>query len=171
GSSAMPHKRNPVLSENLTGLARIVRAYVVPAMENVALWHERDISHSSVERMIGPDATVTLDFALARLAGVIDKLVVYPEAMQRNLDRLGGLIHSQRVMLALTQKGVAREDAYALVQRNAMKVWRGEEPDFMALLKADPDVRAHLDEAEIAALFDLGHHFKHVDTIFQRVFG
>jgi adenylosuccinate lyase len=171
GSSAMPHKRNPVLSENLTGLARIVRAYVVPAMENVALWHERDISHSSVERMIGPDATVTLDFALARLAGVIDKLVVYPEAMQRNLDRLGGLIHSQRVMLALTQKGVAREDAYALVQRNAMKVWRGDEPDFMALLKADPDLRAHLDEAEIAALFDLGHHFKHVDTIFQRVFG
>jgi adenylosuccinate lyase len=171
GSSAMPHKRNPVLSENLTGLARIVRAYVIPAMENVALWHERDISHSSVERMIGPDATVTLDFALARLAGVIDRLVVYPEAMQRNLDRLGGLIHSQRVMLALTQKGVAREDAYALVQRNAMKVWRGEEPDFMALLKADPDVRAHLDEAEIAALFDLGHHFKYVDTIFQRVFG
>jgi adenylosuccinate lyase len=170
GSSAMPHKRNPVLSENLTGLARIVRAYVIPAMENVALWHERDISHSSVERMIGPGATVTLDFALARLAGVIDKLVVYPEAMQRNLDRLGGLIHSQRVMLALTQKGVAREDAYALVQRNAMKVWRGEEPDFMALLKADPDVRAHLDEAEIAALFDLGHHFKHVDTIFNRVF-
>jgi adenylosuccinate lyase len=171
GSSAMPHKRNPVLSENLTGLARIVRAYVIPAMENVALWHERDISHSSVERMIGPDATVTLDFALARLAGVIDKLVVYPEAMQRNLDRLGGLIHSQRVMLALTQKGVAREDAYALVQRNAMKVWRGEEPDFMALLKADPDVHAHLDDAEIAALFDLGHHFKHVDTIFNRVFG
>ncbi len=171
GSSAMPHKRNPVLSENLTGLARMVRAYAVPAMENVALWHERDISHSSVERMIGPDATVTLDFALARLTGVIDKLVVYPEAMQRNLDRLGGLIHSQRVMLALTQKGVAREEAYALVQRNAMKVWRGEEPDFMALLKADAGVRAHLDEAEIAALFDLGHHFKHVDTIFQRVFG
>ncbi len=170
GSSAMPHKRNPVLSENLTGLARMVRAYAVPAMENVALWHERDISHSSVERMIGPDATVTLDFALARLTGVIDKLVVYPEAMQRNLDRLGGLIHSQRVMLALTQKGVAREEAYALVQRNAMKVWRGEEPDFMALLNADAGVR-YLDEAEIAALFDLGHHFKHVDTIFQRVFG
>lgn len=171
GSSAMPHKRNPVLSENLTGLARMVRAYALPAMENVALWHERDISHSSVERMIGPDATVTLDFALARLTGVIDKLVVYPEAMQRNLDRLGGLIHSQRVMLALTQKGVAREEAYALVQRNAMKVWRGEEPDFMALLKGDAGVRAYLDEAEIAALFDLGHHFKHVDTIFQRVFG
>lgn len=171
GSSAMPHKRNPVLSENLTGLARMVRAYALPAMENIALWHERDISHSSVERMIGPDATVTLDFALARLTGVIDKLVVYPGAMQRNLDRLGGLIHSQRVMLALTQKGVAREEAYALVQRNAMKVWRGEEPDFMALLKGDAGVRAYLDDAEIAALFDLGHHFKHVDTIFQRVFG
>lgn len=171
GSSAMPHKRNPVLSENLTGLARMVRAYVTPALENVALWHERDISHSSVERMIGPDATVTLDFALGRLAGVIDKLVVYPETMRRNLDKLGGLIHSQRVMLALTQKGAAREEAYALVQRNAMKVWRGEAPDFMALLKADADVRALLSEADIEALFDLGHHLQHVDTIFQRVFG
>ncbi len=171
GSSAMPHKRNPVLSENLTGLARMVRAYVIPALENVALWHERDISHSSVERMIGPDATVTLDFALARLAGVVDKLLIYPETMQRNLDRLGGLIHSQRVMLALTQKGATREDAYALVQRNAMKVWRGEAPDFKALLKADPDVRTHLGEAEIEALFDLAHHLKHVDTIFKRVFG
>jgi adenylosuccinate lyase len=171
GSSAMPHKRNPVLSENLVGLARMVRAYVTPALENVSLWHERDISHSSVERMIGPDATVTLDFALARLAGVIGKLVVYPETMQSNLDRLGGLVHSQRVMLALTQKGATREDAYALVQRNAMRVWRGEAPDFMALLKADPGVRARLDEAEIEALFDLAHHLKHVDTIFARVFG
>jgi adenylosuccinate lyase len=171
GSSAMPHKRNPVLSENLTGLARMVRAYVVPALENVALWHERDISHSSVERMIGPDATATLDFALARLAGVIDRLIVYPENMRRNLDRLGGLVHSQRVMLALTQKGVAREEAYALVQRNAMQVWRGEAPDFMALLKHDLEVRAHLSEAEIEALSDLGHHLKHVDTIFERVFG
>jgi adenylosuccinate lyase len=171
GSSAMPHKRNPVLSENLTGLARMVRAYVIPALENVALWHERDISHSSVERMIGPDATATLDFALARLAGVIDKLVIYPEAMRRNLDRLGGLIHSQRVMLALTQKGAAREEAYSLVQRSAMKAWRGEASDFMALLKADPEVRALLSEAEIEALFDLAHHLKHVDTIFARVFG
>ncbi len=170
GSSAMPHKRNPILTENLTGLARMVRAYVTPALENVALWHERDISHSSVERMIGPDATVTLDFALARLAGVIDKLVVYPETMWRNLDRLGGLIHSQRVMLTLTQKGLTREDAYALVQRNAMKVWRGESDDFKALLKADRDVRKKLSEAEIESLFDLSHHLKHVDTIFQRVF-
>ena len=143
GSSAMPHKRNPVLTENLTGLARMVRAYAMPAMENVALWHERDISHSSVERMIGPDATVTLDFALARLAGVIDKLLVYPENMQKNLDRLGGLVHSQRVLLALTQKGVSREDAYRLVQRNAMPVWRGE-GDFLTLLKADTDVTAKL---------------------------
>ena len=171
GSSAMPHKRNPVLSENLTGLARMVRAYVVPALENVALWHERDISHSSVERMIGPDATATLDFALARLAGVIERLIVYPATMRKNLDRLGGLVHSQRVMLALTQKGVAREEAYALVQRNAMQVWRGEASDFMALLKHDPEVRAHLSEAEIEALSDLGHHLKHVDTIFERVFG
>ena len=170
GSSAMPHKRNPVLSENVTGLARMVRAYVTPALENVALWHERDISHSSVERMIGPDATVTLDFALARLAGIIDKLVVYPENMRKNLDRLGGLVHSQRVLIALTQKGVAREDAYRLVQRNAMKVWRGE-GDFLTLLKADPDVRKHLSEAELEENFDLGYHFKHVDTIFERVFG
>jgi adenylosuccinate lyase len=171
GSSAMPHKRNPVLSENLTGLARMVRAYVMPALENVALWHERDISHSSVERMIGPDATVTLDFALARLAGVVDRLVVYPETMRRNLDRLGGLVHSQRAMLALTQKGIAREEAYALVQRNAMQAWRSDSPDFMALLKRDPDIRARLTEAEIDALFDLGHHLKYVDTIFERVFG
>src|SRR5687767_4746117 len=169
GSSAMPHKRNPVLTENLTGLARMVRAYVLPAMENVALWHERDISHSSVERMIGPDATVTLDFALNRLAGVIDKLVVYPENMRKNLDRLGGLVHSQRVLIALTQKGVAREDAYRLVQRNAMKVWNGE-GDFLKLLKADPDVRAKLSDEEIETNFDLGYHFKHVDTVFKRVF-
>jgi adenylosuccinate lyase len=170
GSSAMPHKRNPVLSENLVGLARMVRAYVTPALENVALWHERDISHSSVERMIGPDATVTLDFALTRLTGVIDKLVVYPETMQKNLDRLGGLIHSQRVMIALTQKGMAREDAYAAVQRNAMKVWRGE-GDFLTFLKADLEVRAKMSEAELKENFDLGYHLKHVDTIFHRVFG
>ena len=171
GSSAMPHKRNPVLSENLTGLARMVRAYVTPALENVVLWHERDISHSSVERMIGPDATVTLDFALNRLAGLVDKLVIYPENMKKNLDRLGGLVHSQRVLLALTQKGMAREDAYRVVQRNAMKIWRAEATDFLALLKADPDVRKHLSEAEIAAHFDLAHHVKHVDMIFERVFG
>jgi adenylosuccinate lyase len=170
GSSSMPHKRNPVLSENLTGLARMVRAYVTPAMENVTLWHERDISHSSVERMIGPDATVTLDFALARLTGLVDKLIVYPENMKRNLDRLGGLIHSQRVLIALTQKGAAREESYRLVQRNAMKVWRGE-GDFLTFLKADKDVRKHLSDAEIEANFDLGYHFKHVDTIFKRVFG
>src|ERR1700674_4963040 len=170
GSSAMPHKRNPVLSENLTGLARMVRAYATPALENVALWHERDISHSSVERMIGPDATVTLDFALDRLAGLIDKLVVYPENMRRNLDRLGGLVHSQRVLLALTQKGSPREDAYRLVQRNAMKAWQ-EGDDFQKLLAADPDVRKYLTEAEIAANFDLGYHLKEVDTIFARVFG
>ena len=170
GSSAMPHKRNPVLTENLTGLARIVRAAVTPALENVALWHERDISHSSVERMFGPDATVTLDFALARLTNVIDKLVVYPENMQKNLDRLGGLVHSQRVMLALTQKGVSREDSYRLVQRNAMPVWRGE-GEFKALLNADTEVIAKLSSAEIDKLFDLGYHFKHVDTIFKRVFG
>jgi adenylosuccinate lyase len=169
GSSAMPHKRNPVLTENLTGLARMVRAYALPAMENVALWHERDISHSSVERTIGPDATVTLDFALARLTGVIDRLVVYPENMQKNLDRLGGLVHSQRVMLALTQKGVSREDSYRLVQRNAMPVWRGE-GDFLTLLKADPEVSAKLSASEIEDCFDLGYHFKHVDTIFRRVF-
>ena len=170
GSSAMPHKRNPVLSENVVGLARMVRAYVVPALENVTLWHERDISHSSVERMIGPDATVTLDFALSRLAGIIDKLIVYPENMQKNLDRLGGLVHSQRVLLALTQKGVDREDAYRLVQRNAMKAWAGE-GDFLALLKADKDVRKHLSESELADKFDLKFHFAHVDTIFRRVFG
>ena len=170
GSSAMPHKRNPVLTENLTGLARLVRGMALPAMENVALWHERDISHSSVERMIGPDATVTLDFALARLTGVIDKLIVYPQNMQKNLDRLGGLIHSQRVLLALTQKGVSREDSYSYVQRNAMPVWRGE-GDFLTLLKADKDVKARLSDAELEELFDLGYHLKHVDTIFRRVFG
>jgi adenylosuccinate lyase len=170
GSSAMPHKRNPVLTENLTGLARMVRSYALPAMENVALWHERDISHSSVERMIGPDATVTLDFALNRLAGVIEKLVVYPENMRANLDRLGGLIHSQRVLLALTQKGVSREDSYAWVQRNAMPVWRGQ-GDFLTLIKADKDVSKVLSASELEALFDLGYHTKHVDTIFRRVFG
>jgi adenylosuccinate lyase len=170
GSSAMPHKRNPVLSENLVGLARMVRAYVNPAMEDVALWHERDISHSSVERMIGPDATVTLDFALARLAGVIDKLIVYPGNMLKNLDRAGGLVHSQRVLLALTQKGVSREDAYRLVQRNAMKAWRGE-GEFLGLLKADADVRKHLSETELTSNFDLDFHLAHVDTIFARVFG
>jgi adenylosuccinate lyase len=170
GSSAMPHKRNPVLSENVTGLARIVRAYVTPALENVVLWHERDISHSSVERMIGPDATGTLDFALTRLASIVDKLVVYPANMQKNLDLLGGLVHSQRVMIALTQKGVAREEAYALVQRSAMKVWQGE-GEFLSFLTADKDVRKHLSEAELKANFDLDHHLRHVDTIFQRVFG
>jgi adenylosuccinate lyase len=170
GSSAMPHKRNPVLSENVTGLARVVRAYVTPALEDVALWHERDISHSSVERMIGPDATATLDFALARLASIVDKLVVYPENMRKNLERLGGLVHSQRVLLALTQKGVAREPAYAMVQRNAMRAWR-DGGDFLALLKADKEVRAHLSDADLEANFDLGHHFKHVDTVFERVFG
>ncbi|WP_454814249.1 adenylosuccinate lyase [Labrys neptuniae] len=170
GSSAMPHKRNPVLTENLTGLARIVRSAVTPALENVALWHERDISHSSVERMIGPDATVTLDFALARLAGVIDKLMIYPENMRRNLDRLGGLHNSQRVLLALTQAGASREDSYRLVQRNAMKVWRGE-GDFLAFLKADPEVSALLSDAALEAMFDEGYHFKHVDTIFDRVLG
>jgi adenylosuccinate lyase len=170
GSSAMPHKRNPVLSENITGLARMVRAYSLPAMENVALWHERDISHSSVERMIGPDATVTLDFALHRMSGVIDKLVVYPENMQRNLDRLGGLVHSQRVLIALTQKGVQREDAYRFVQRNAMAVWEGK-GDFLTLLKADPDVMKALGASELEALFDLDYHLAHVDTIFARVFG
>jgi adenylosuccinate lyase len=170
GSSAMPHKRNPVLSENLTGLARVVRAYVTPAMENVVLWHERDISHSSAERMIAPDATVTLDFALNRLAGLIDKLLIYPANMQKNLDRLGGLVHSQRLLIALTQKGASREDAYKFVQRNAMPVWRGE-GDFQTLLKNDADVKKYLSDAEIAEQFDLGYHFKHVDTIFRRVFG
>ncbi|MEM1366344.1 MAG: adenylosuccinate lyase [Pseudomonadota bacterium] len=177
GSSAMPHKRNPVLTENLTGLARMVRAYAVPAMENVSLWHERDISHSSVERMSAPDATVTLDFALARLTSVIDKLVVYPERMEANMDALGGLIHSQRVLLALTQAGVSREDAYRLVQRNAMKVWDAYQtrdpnpPKFLDELLADEDVRAALDEETIRDKFDLGYHTKHVDTIFARVFG
>jgi adenylosuccinate lyase len=170
GSSAMPHKRNPVLSENVTGLARLVRAMAIPAMENVALWHERDISHSSVERMIAPDATVTLDFALARLTQVIEKLIVYPANMKKNLDRLGGLIHSQRVLLALTQGGVSREEAYALVQRNAMPVWRGE-GDFLTLLKNDKDVRKVLGTAELEELFDLGYHLKNIDFIFERVFG
>ncbi len=170
GSSAMPHKRNPVLTENLTGLARLVRGMVVPALENVALWHERDISHSSVERNIGPDATVTLDFALSRLTGVIDKLVVYPDNMIANMNKFRGLIHSQRVLLALTQSGASREDSYVMVQRNAMKVWE-EGKDFLTELKADADVRAALDEPALEALFDLGYHTKHVDTIFERVFG
>ncbi|MFC7053551.1 adenylosuccinate lyase [Hansschlegelia quercus] len=170
GSSAMPHKRNPVLTENVTGLARMVRSYALPAMENVALWHERDISHSSVERMIGPDATVTLDFALSRIAGVIEKLLIYPDRMQANLDRLGGLVHSQRVLLALTQKGASREDAYKLVQRNAMPVWRGE-GDFLTLLKADETVRTYLTALELEEVFDLGYHFKAVDAVFDRVFG
>jgi len=170
GSSSMPHKRNPVLSENLVGLSRMVRAYVTPALEDVVLWHERDISHSSVERMIGPDATVTLDFALARLAGVIDKLIVYPDNMRKNLERLGGLVHSQRVLLALTQKNLAREDAYRLVQRNAMKAWAGD-GDLLSLLVADKEVRKHLSEAELKANFDLDFHLAHVDTVFRRVFG
>ena len=172
GSSAMPHKRNPVLTENLTGLARMVRGYVTPALENVALWHERDISHSSVERYIGPDATITLDFALHRLTGVIEKLLVYPARMQKNLDKMGGLVHSQRVLLALTQAGVSREDAYRLVQRNAMKVWDSDGAlSLMELLKGDAEVTAALSDAEIEDKFDLGYHFKHVDTIFDRVFG
>ncbi len=170
GSSAMPHKRNPVLTENLTGLARLVRSAVMPAMENVALWHERDISHSSVERGIGPDATAHLDFALRRLTGVIDKLLIYPDNMQANLDKLGGLVHSQRVLLALTQNGISREDSYRLVQRNAMPVWRGE-GNFLDLLKADADVKKALSDADLEALFDMGYHTKHVDTIFARVFG
>ncbi|MDR3466373.1 MAG: adenylosuccinate lyase [Xanthobacteraceae bacterium] len=170
GSSAMPHKRNPVLTENLSGLSRMVRAYVTPALENVVLWHERDISHSSAERMFAPDATVTLDFALNRLAGVVEKLLIYPQNMLKNLDRLGGLVHSQRVLLALTQKGASREEAYRLVQRNAMPVWRGE-GDFLTLLKNDADVKRYLSDAEIAENFDLGYHLKHVDTIFKRVFG
>jgi adenylosuccinate lyase len=172
GSSAMPHKRNPILTENLTGLARMVRGYVTPALENVALWHERDISHSSVERYIGPDATITLDFALARLTNVMDKLVVYPERMQKNLDRMGGLVHSQRVLLALTQAGASREDSYRLVQRNAMQVWQSDgELSLLELLKADPEVSALLAPEQIEERFDLGYHLKHVDTIFQRVFG
>ena len=172
GSSAMPHKRNPILTENLTGLARMVRSAVTPAMENVALWHERDISHSSVERYIGPDATITLDFALGRITGVIDKLLIYPERMQKNLDRMGGLVHSQRVLLALTQAGISREDAYRIVQRNAMKVWESDgELSLMELLKADDDVTAKLSETEIEERFNLDYHFKHIDTIFERVFG
>jgi len=170
GSSAMPHKRNPVLSENVVGLARMVRAYVTPALEDVTLWHERDISHSSVERMIGPDATVTLDFALNRLTGIVDNLIVYPDNMKKNLGRLGGLVHSQSVLLALTQKGVSRETAYKLVQRNAMKAWRGK-GDFLSLLKTDRDVRRHLSDKELAANFDVDFHFAHVDAIFRRVFG
>ena len=172
GSSAMPHKRNPVLSENLTGLARMVRACAIPAMENVALWHERDISHSSVERFIGPDATITLDFALARLTGVIDKLLVYPERMLKNLDRMGGLVHSQRVLLALTQAGLSREESYALVQRNAMKVWESDgELSLLALLREDPEVTSRLSKQQLEALFDLDYHLKRVDDIFARVFG
>jgi len=172
GSSAMPHKRNPILTENLTGLSRMVRSYALPAMENVALWHERDISHSSVERMIGPDATITLDFSLARLTGVIEKLLIYPERMQKNLDRMGGLVHSQRVLLALTQAGISREDSYRIVQRNAMKVWESDgEIALLDLLKADPDVSAKLSDAELEERFNLDYHFKHVDTIFARVFG
>jgi len=170
GSSAMPHKRNPVLTENLTGLARMVRSYALPAMENVALWHERDISHSSVERMIGPDATITLDFALSRLTGVIEKLLVYPDTMMANLNKFRGLVHSQRVLLALTQAGVSREDAYRLVQRNAMKVW-DEDKDFLEELLADSEVTDALGDDEIREKFDLGYHTKHVDTIFARVFG
>jgi len=170
GSSAMPHKRNPILTENLTGLARMVRSAALPAFENVALWHERDISHSSVERMIGPDATITLDFALNRLAGVVEKLLVYPDAMQENLDQLGGLIFSQRVLLALTQAGMSREDAYAAVQRNAMEVWQGR-GNFLDLLKADRDVNAHIADAELEGLFDMAYHTKNVDRIFARVFG
>jgi adenylosuccinate lyase len=172
GSSAMPHKRNPVLTENLTGLARMVRGYVTPALENVALWHERDISHSSVERYIGPDATITLDFALGRLTGVIDKLLIYPERMQKNLDRMGGLVHSQRVLLALTQAGISREDSYRIVQRNAMKVWESDGAEsLMELLKADPDIAAKMTASEIEDRFNLDYHFKHIDTIFDRVFG
>jgi adenylosuccinate lyase len=172
GSSAMPHKRNPILTENLTGLARVVRGATVPAMENVALWHERDISHSSVERFIGPDACITLDFALARLTSVVDKLLVYPERMQKNLDRMGGLVHSQRVLLALTQAGVSREDAYRLVQRNAMKVWESDGAlSLLELLKADPEVSAALSDAELEERFDLDYHFRQVDRIFERVFG
>jgi len=172
GSSAMPHKRNPILTENLTGQARMIRSYAMPAMENVALWHERDISHSSVERFIGPDATITLDFALARLTGVVDKLLVYPERMQKNLDRMGGLVHSQRVLLALTQAGITRDNAYRLVQRNAMKVWESDgQLSLLELLKADDEVKAAMSEAELAEKFNLDYHFKHVDTIFARVFG
>ena len=172
GSSAMPHKRNPVLTENLTGLARVVRSAVTPALENVALWHERDISHSSVERYIGPDATITLDFALARLTGVVEKLLVYPARMEKNMNRMGGLIHSQRVLLALTQAGLTRDESYRLVQRNAMKVWESDGVlSLLDLLKADPEVTAALTPEQLEEKFDLGYHFKHVDTIFARVFG
>ncbi|MEO5612002.1 MAG: adenylosuccinate lyase [Sphingomicrobium sp.] len=172
GSSAMPHKRNPVLSENLAGLARMVRSAVTPALENVALWHERDISHSSVERFIGPDATITLDFALARLTGLIDKLLIYPERMRKNLDRMGGLVHSQRVLLELTQAGLSREDAYALVQRHAMKVWEADgQASLLDLLTADAEVTDRIPPAELEALFDLDHHLRAVDAIFARVFG
>jgi len=170
GSSAMPHKRNPVLSENLTGLARLIRAAVAPALENIALWHERDISHSAVERVNAPDATIASDFALARLTGIVDKLVVYPDAMRRNLDLQGGVIHSQRVLLALTQAGMGREEAYRAVQRNAMRIWE-KGGDFLALLRADPEVTRHLSAAALEACFDLGYHTKQVDTIFRRVFG
>jgi adenylosuccinate lyase len=170
GSSAMPHKRNPVLSENLTGLARVVRAAVVPALENIALWHERDISHSSVERVFAPDATIALDFALARLAGVVEKLVIYPERMRRNLDALGGLIHSQRVLLALTQAGMSREDAYAAVQAAAMRVWDGD-GDFLSLLSSDARIAKYLSKQQLETCFDLRYHMKHVNTIFERVFG
>jgi adenylosuccinate lyase len=172
GSSAMPHKRNPVLTENLTGLARMVRGYVTPALENVALWHERDISHSSVERFIGPDATITLDFALARLTSVVDKLLIYPERMRKNLDRMGGLVHSQRVLLALTQAALSREESYALVQRSAMKVWESDGAlSLLDLLKADPEVSQRLSDEQLDALFDLDYHLAHVDTIFGRLFG
>ncbi|HSG33996.1 MAG TPA: lyase family protein, partial [Sphingomonadaceae bacterium] len=172
GSSAMPHKRNPVLTENLTGQARVIRSYAIPALENVALWHERDISHSSVERYIGPDATIALDFSLARLTGVVDKLLVYPDRMRTNLDKMGGLIHSQRVLLALTQAGISREDAYALVQRNAMKVWESDgQLSLLELLKQDEQVAAVLSPAELEEKFDLDYHFRQVDTIFARVFG
>ena len=172
GSSAMPHKRNPILTENLTGQARMIRSYAIPALENVALWHERDISHSSVERFIGPDATITLDFALARLTGVVDKLLVYPERMQKNLDKMGGLVHSQRVLLALTQAGITRDNAYRLVQRNAMKVWESDgQLSLLELLKADPEVKAAMSDEELEEKFNLDYHFKHVDTIFSRVFG
>ncbi len=170
GSSAMPHKRNPVLTENITGLVRMVRSYAMPALENVALWHERDISHSSVERYIGPDATITLDFALMRAAGVVEKLIVYPKRMQENLDRTRGLVHSQRVLLALTQAGIGREESYRMVQRNAMRAWNGE-GDLLSLLKADAEVTKALPQAQLESLFDLGYHLKHVDLIFKRVFG